>query len=69
MQNHNELSSMPLIHMTPKQVADRLIAERLQVGDNANALKKVAIEKSANARRKSEDLKLSFDAARVSCTD
>ena len=49
---------MSLIHMTPKQVADRLIAERLVVSDNAKELQKKAIEKRAKARRDIEDYKL-----------
>jgi len=49
---------MSLFHMTPKQVADRLIAERLKVGDNAKALQKAAIDKGAAARRKIEDFKI-----------
>ena len=57
-----------LIHMTPKQVADRLIAERLTLGDNSKAMKKAAIERSASARRKAEALRDAFDAARVDRT-
>jgi hypothetical protein len=49
---------MTLIHMTPKQVADRLIAERLIVGDNAKEMQKKAINKKAEARRKIEDIKI-----------
>ena len=52
---------MPLFHMTPKQVVDRLIAERLKVGDNAKELQKAAIERSAAARRKIEDFKIEHD--------
>ena len=54
--------------MTPKQVADRLIAERLTLGDNSKAMKKAAIERSASARRKAEALRDAFDAARVDRT-
>ena len=52
---------MPLFHMTPKQVADKLIAERLKVGDNAKELQKAAIQRSADARRKIEDFKIERD--------
>jgi hypothetical protein len=61
MLNNSELPRMPLYHMTPKQVADRLIAERMIVGDNAKELQKSAIQRNADARRKSEDLRNSFD--------
>ena len=61
MLNNSELVSMPLYHMTPKQVADRLIAERLKVDDNAKALQKAAINKSAAARRKIEDFKIEHE--------
>ena len=52
---------MSLIHMTTRQVVDKLIAERLKVGDNAKALQKAAIDKSAAARRKIEDFKIEND--------
>lgn len=52
---------MSLFHMTPKQVADRPIAERLTVGDNAKALQKAAIDRNAAARRKVEDFKIEHD--------
>jgi hypothetical protein len=48
--------------MTPKQVADRLIAERLKVGDNAKALQKESINRQAKARSKAEDIKIQNDA-------
>jgi hypothetical protein len=53
---------MSLFHMTPKQVADRLIAERLKVGDNAKALQKESINRQAKARSKAEDIKIQNDA-------
>lgn len=61
LNNNAELPRMPLFHMTPKQVADKLIAERLKVGDNAKELQKAAIQRSADARRKIEDFKIERD--------
>ena len=53
---------MSLFHMTPKQVADGLIADRLKVGDNAKALQQAAIDRQAKARSKAEDIKIQSDA-------
>ena len=36
-----------------------------KVGDNAKTLQKAAIDKNAAARRKIEDLKISFDAGKI----
>ena len=56
---------MSLIHMTTRQVVDKLIADRLKVGDNAKALQKAAIDKGAAARRKIEDFKIEHDHEKI----
>ena len=54
-------SNMPLIHMTPEQVASRLIAERLKVSDNAKEIERQILDRKAQARRKIEDFKIEHD--------
>ena len=49
---------MPLIHMTPEQVASRLIAERLKVSDNAKEIERKILDRKAQARRKIEDIEI-----------
>lgn len=61
MLNNTEQSSMPLIHMTPEQVASRLIAERLKVSDNARELQRQVLDKKAQARRKIEDFHIEHE--------
>ena len=51
-------SNMPLIHMTPEQVASRLIAERLKVSDNAKEIERQILDRKAQARRKIEDIEI-----------
>ena len=51
-------SNMPLIHMTPEQVASRLIAERLKVSDNAKEIERKILDRKAQARRKIEDIEI-----------
>ena len=51
-------TAMQLIHMTPEQVANRLIAERLVLGNNAKEMQQQVMEKKALARRKIEDIEI-----------
>jgi len=55
---------MTLFYMTPEQVANRLIAERLKLSDNAKELCQKVIDRKAEARKKIENLKIASDAAR-----
>jgi len=54
-------SNMPLIHMTPEQVASRLIAERLKVSDNAKELERQILDRKARARSKIENFHIEHD--------
>jgi hypothetical protein len=64
LNNAKRAGHMPLIHMTPEQVTNRLITERLNLGDNAKELRKQVINKKAEARRKIEDSEIECGAAR-----
>ena len=63
MLNNTKETRMPLIHMTPEQVANRLIHERLKVSDNARELQRQVLNKKAQARRKIEDIEIGLKSS------
>ena len=65
LNNITESTRMPLIHMTPEQVASRLIADRLKVSDNAKELQRNVLDKKAQARRKIEDFHIEHDHEKI----
>lgn len=46
---------MTLFNMTPEQVTNRLLAERLKVSDNAKEIERQILDRKAKARSKIED--------------
>ncbi len=49
---------MTLYTMTPEQVTEKLIRERLRVSDNAKELERQVLDKKACCRRAIEDIEI-----------